>query len=164
MDTTNRWALIGLGLWLFTCFIAAALGAAASAQASVLYDQLLSPGWAPPAWLFAPVWTVLYTMMAFAAWMVWRVGGLAQHRSLLILFVAQLMLNSLWSWLFFGWQRGELAFANIIALWLMIVVILEGFRRVRPLAAALMVPYLLWVSFAAVLNFTVWQLNPGLLG
>ena len=164
MDTTNRWALIGLGLWLFTCCIAAALGAAASAQASVLYDQLLLPGWAPPAWLFAPVWTVLYTMMAFAAWMVWRVGGLAQHRSLLILFVAQLMLNSLWSWLFFGWQRGELAFANIIALWLMIVVILEGFRRVRPLAAALMVPYLLWVSFAAVLNFTVWQLNPGLLG
>jgi tryptophan-rich sensory protein len=81
-----------------------------------------------------------------------------------VLFLVQLALNALWSWLFFGWHRGALALADILLLWALIVATLISFWRIRPLAGALLVPYLLWVSFASVLNYSVWQLNPGVLG
>lgn len=154
-------ALVG---WLTVSFIAAAIGGSASVQAGPFYADLVRPGWAPPGSVFGPVWTVLYVLMGFAAWLVWRVGGFRAARFALALFLAQLAINALWSWLFFGWQRGALAFADILLLWALIVATLIAFWRIRPLAGALLVPYLLWVTFASALNYSVWQLNPQLLG
>ena len=102
--------------------------------------------------------------MGIAAWLVWRADGFREARGALTLFLVQLALNALWSWLFFGWHRGALAFADILLLWVLIIVALIAFWRVRVLAGALLVPYLLWVSFASALNYTVWQLNPHSLG
>lgn len=161
---TMKTQALGLLGWLAATFIAAAVGAAASAQAGPFYAQLVRPGWAPPGWLFGPVWTALYVLMAIAAWLVWRVGGFRAARSALSLFVVQLAVNALWSWLFFGMHRGALAFADIVLLWVLIVATLRAFWRIRPLGGALLVPYLLWVSFAAVLNYSIWQLNPQALG
>jgi benzodiazapine receptor len=154
----------GLGGWLIVTFSAAAAGSVASTQAPEFYAQLVRPPWVPPASLFGPVWTVLYTLMAVAAWLVWRVGGFAGARGALTLYLGQLAFNALWSWFFFGWQRGDLAFADIVLTMLLVVATLVAFWRIRPLAGALLVPYLLWVGFAAALNYPVWQLNPELLG
>jgi tryptophan-rich sensory protein len=145
------------------CFAASAAGAIASIDARSFYSQLTQPAWAPPPWLFGPVWTVLYALMAIAAWLVWRSGGFRSNRLALALFLIQLALNGLWSWLFFAWQLGALAFTEVIVLWLFIAASLQSFWRVRPLAGALLAPYLLWVSFASVLNYALWQLNPGVL-
>lgn len=156
--------IIGLVAWLLISFVAAAIGGATAAQAGSFYMQIVRPGWAPPADIFGPVWTVLYALMGIAAWLVWRVGGFRAARTALVLFVLQLAVNALWSWLFFGWHRGALAFADIIALWILVVATLVAFWRIRPLAGALLIPYLLWISFASALNYSVWQLNPQLLG
>lgn len=156
--------IIGLIAWLVVSFIAAAIGSAASIQAGPFYAQLVRPAWAPPSDVFGPVWTVLYALMGIAAWLAWRSGGLRAARTALTLFLVQLAVNALWSWLFFGWQLGGPAFADIVLLWLLIVATLMAFWRIRPLAGALLVPYLLWVSFAAALNYSVWQLNPRILG
>ena len=102
--------------------------------------------------------------MGIAAWLVWRVGGFRVARTALTLFLVQLAVNALWSWLFFGWHLGGVAFADIALLWVLIVATLVAFWRVRPLAGVLLVPYLLWVSFAFALNYSVWQLNPQVLG
>ena len=102
--------------------------------------------------------------MGIAAWLVWRVGAFPAARSALTLYLVQLALNALWTWLFFGWHRGALAFADIVLLWVLIVATLIAFWRIRPMAGTLLVPYLVWVSFAAALNFSVWQLNPQVLG
>ena len=155
---------IGLLAWLTASFIAAAIGAAASIQAGSFYSQLVRPDWAPPPDIFGPVWTVLYALMGIAAWLVWRIGGFRAARTALTLFLVQLAVNALWSWLFFGWHLGALAFVDILVLWVLIVSTMVAFWRISPLAGALLVPYLLWVSFAAALNFSVWQLNPQLLG
>ena len=154
----------GLLAWLVVCFTASAIGAAASVQAGPLYAELARPAWAPPGWLFGPVWTALYVLMAVAAWLVWRERGLRDARTPFALFFVQLALNALWSWLFFGWRLGLAAFADVLVLWGFIVATLLAFRRVRTLAGVLLLPYLLWVSFAAALNFAVWRLNPQLLG
>ncbi len=158
----NQW--LGLSGWLLIAFIAAAIGSAASIKAASFYGQLQQPEWAPPASVFGPVWTLLYAMMGVAAWWVWRVDGFRAARVALILFLVQLAVNALWSWLFFGWHLGALAFADIVLLWVLIVATVIAFWRIRPLAGILLLPYLLWVSFAAVLNYTVWQLNPQILG
>lgn len=102
--------------------------------------------------------------MAIAAWLVWRSGGFSANRIALSFFLAQLVLNALWSWLFFAWHLGGLAFADIVVLWVLIAATLVSFWRARPLAGALLIPYLLWVSFASALNYSVWQLNPQVLG
>lgn len=156
--------VIGLVGWLLLSFAAAAIGALASVQAADFYRQLAQPSWAPPASVFGPVWSVLYVLMGVAAWLAWRDGGWHRQRGVLVLFVLQLAVNALWSWLFFGWHRGALAFADIVLLWLLIVATVIGFWRVRPLAGALLLPYLGWVSFATALNYAVWQLNPQILG
>lgn len=156
--------ILGLAGWLFVSFIAAGIGAAASIQAGRFYTQLVRPDWAPPASIFGPMWTVLYVLMGVAAWLVWRAGGFRAARLALTLFLVQLALNSLWTWLFFAWHRGALAFADILILWALIVATLIAFWRIKPLAGALLVPYLLWVTFAAALNYSVWQLNPRVLG
>lgn len=161
---TTQKQIVGLVAWLIASFTAAAIGGAASIQAGPFYTQLVRPAWAPPPSIFGPVWTVLYALMGIAAWLVWRVGGFRAAKSALTLFLVQLALNALWSWIFFGWHRGALAFADILLLWALIVATLIAFWRMRPLAGALLVPYLLWVSFASALNYSVWQLNPQVLG
>jgi tryptophan-rich sensory protein len=155
---------MGLLGWLLLSFAAAAIGALASVQAASFYQQLAQPSWALPSSVFGPVWSVLYALMGIAAWLVWRDGGWRRQRGVLALFMLQLAVNALWSWLFFGWHRGALAFIDIVLLWLLIVATVLGFWRVRPLAGALLLPYLCWVSFASALNFAVWHLNPGMLG
>lgn len=156
--------IMGLVAWLAISFVASGVGATASILAVSFYGQLAQPSWAPPSSVFGPVWTILYALMGIAAWLVWRAGGFRANLTALTLFLVQLAVNALWSWLFFAWHRGALAFADILLLWLLIVVTLASFWRVRPLAGALLIPYLLWVSFAAALNFSVWQLNPQFLG
>ena len=164
MTVPRNKQILGLVAWLAVCFIAAAIGAAASVQAGAFYTQLIRPEWAPPPGLFGPVWTTLYALMGIAAWLVWRMGGFRAARTALTLFLVQLAFNALWSWLFFGGHLGALAFMDIILLLVLIVATLIAFWRIRPLAGALLVPYLLWVSFATALNYSVWQLNPQLLG
>ena len=156
--------IIGLVGWLVISFIAAGIGAAASVQASSFYAELVRPSWAPPSAVFGPVWTILYALMGIAAWLVWRAKGFRAARASLVLFLVQLAVNALWSWLFFGWHLGAPAFADIVLLWLLIVTTLALFWRVRLLAGVLLIPYLLWVSFASVLCYSVWQLNPQFLG
>lgn len=156
--------LLGFAAWLTLCFTVAAIGSVASVQAGSFYAQLVRPAWAPPAEVFGPVWTVLYALMGIAAWLVWRVGGCRAARLALTLFIVQLAVNALWSWLFFGWRLGGLAFADIVLLWALLVATVIAFWQVRPLAGVLLAPYLLWVSFAAALNYAVWQLNPQLFG
>jgi benzodiazapine receptor len=156
--------ILGLVAWLLLSFAASAVGAIASIQAKSFYSQLAQPAWAPPPSVFGPVWTVLYALMAVAAWLVWRSGGFRANRIALSLFCGQLVLNAVWSWLFFAWHLGALAFADIAFLWVLILACLVSFWRVRPLAGALLIPYLLWVSFASALNYSLWQINPQLLG
>lgn len=156
--------ILGLIGWLIVSFAASVIGAIASIQAQSFYGQLAQPSWAPPAAVFGPVWTTLYALMAIAAWLVWRSGGWRLNRAALVLFLVQLVLNALWSWLFFTWHLGALAFLDIVVLWFLIVATVVTFWRVRALASVLLLPYLLWVSFAAALCYAVWQLNPQVLG
>jgi len=161
---TKQKQSLGLIGWFVVSFAASAIGAVASVQAGAFYGQLLRPSWAPPSSVFGPVWTILYALMAISAWLVWRCGGMHANRAALSLFLLQLSFNALWSWLFFAWHLGGWAFVEIVVLWFLIVATLVSFWRVRPLAGALLIPYLLWVSFASALNYSVWQLNPQILG
>jgi benzodiazapine receptor len=154
----------GLLGWLLLTFAAAAAGGFASASAGEFYRELVRPSWAPPGWLFGPVWTTLYALMGISAWLVWRARGFARARGALILFIAQLVANALWTWLFFVWRLGYLAFAEIVLLWALILVTVILFGRVSKVAAVLLLPYLAWVSFASVLTFAIWRLNPAVLG
>jgi len=156
--------ILGLVGWLVVSFAASAVGAVASIQAKSFYSQLIQPSWAPPSGIFGPVWAVLYALMGIAAWLVWRSGGFRPNRQALTLFLLQLAFNALWSWLFFAWHRGAWALADVLVLWIFIVATLVSFWCVRPLAGALLIPYLLWVSFASALNYSVWHLNPQVLG
>ena len=153
--------LVGLLGWLAAAFAAGAVGAVASVDAASFYAQLNTPSWAPPASVFGPVWSALYLLMGVAAWLVWRSPG--SKRVALGLFAAQLGANALWSWLFFYWHRGALAAVEVLVLLLLIVATLAAFWRVSRLAAMLLVPYLLWVSFASALTWAVWWSNPALL-
>ena len=164
MNTTNpssnpasRQTLVLAG-WLALCF--AASGTAVFVSTGGWYASLHKPSWNPPAWVFAPVWTLLYVMMAIAAWLVWREGGWKAQGRALGLFLLQWLLNALWTPLFFGMHRSGLAFVEISALWLVLAATLVRFWRVRKAAGVLLSPYLAWVSFAVALNFTIWRLNP----
>ena len=123
------------------------------------YDHLVKPAFNPPAWVFAPVWTPLDLVMGIAAWLVWQKRGLARVAPARAPFLAQLALNAAWSWLFFGLHHLGWALVDLAALWLAIGATLLAFWAHRPLAGLLLVPYLLWVSFAALLNFQLWRLN-----
>src|SRR5580765_573739 len=161
MKTSLSSQLGGLIGWLLVAFAAAAVGAVASVDAASFYAQLSKPSWAPPAGVFGPVWSALYTLMGIAAWLVWRSPG--GRGVALGLCVAQLAANALWSWLFFAWHRGALASVEVLLLLALIVATVAAFWRASRLAALLLVPYLLWVSFASALTWAVWRSNPGLL-
>jgi len=147
-------AALGLVGWLVLCFGAAAVGA--RFRPGAWHAGLRKPSWTPPNWLFAPVWTLLYAMMAVAAWLAWQGVGLSWESGL---FLVQLVLNAAWTWLFFGLKRPALALADILALWLAIAATLVTFWQLRPLAGLLLAPYLAWVTFAAALNAALWRLN-----
>lgn len=148
--------------WLLLCFATSAIGALGSIQAQSFYVELQQPSWAPPPWVFGPVWTALYALMAISAWLIWRTNH-PYKRNATLLFLTQLVLNALWSWLFFAWRLGAVSVVEILMLWVAILTNIVVFWRIKPMAGALLIPYLLWVSFAAALNITLWQLNPSLL-
>ncbi len=152
--------VIGLAVAILICFGAAGLGSRFTTPSIAgWYATLLKPAWTPPSWIFGPVWSLLYLSMAVAAWLVWRKAGMAGARGALALFAVQLLLNVAWSAIFFGAHRPGLAFAEIVVLWLMILATVVWFRPVSRAAAWLLMPYLLWVAFAAALNFSIWRLN-----
>jgi tryptophan-rich sensory protein len=156
----SRWIIAAaLLVWLLVTFCAPALGV--FGMPGEWYAGLAKPSWNPPSWVFGPVWSVLYTLMAVAAWLVWCRGGWqAQHRPL-TLYLIQLALNAVWTPLFFGFQRPGIALVDIMLLFIAIAATLRAFLRVRPVAGWLLVPYLIWVGFATVLNFTLWWMNRG---
>lgn len=164
MRTTRVKSIAGLVVSLVVAFAAAAIGGMATQRAPELYATLSRPGWAPPSSVFGPVWSVLYALMAVAAWLVWKEKErFRDARVPLGLYGAQLALNALWSWLFFAWQRGLLAATEIVVLLVLIVATIVAFWRVRPVAGALMLPYLVWVTYAAALTFSLVRRNPGVL-
>lgn len=121
------------------------------------YKSLDKPSWTPPDWLFGPVWSVLYLMMAVAGWLVWTGLGMS---AALVLWGLQLVLNGMWSWLFFGQRRMDLAFVDVVFLWLSIAGFILVVATSIPVAALLFAPYLLWVTIASALNLSVWRRNP----
>ncbi len=152
--------IAGFVVCVLVCFAAAGVGGLVTTpEIPNWYAQLAKPSWTPPDWLFGPVWTLLYLMMAVSAWLVWRTGGYPPNRGPLRLFAVQLLLNSLWSILFFGCHRPGLAAVEIVVLWSLILATTLVFGRRVPWAGLLLIPYLMWVSFAALLNVTIWWLN-----
>ncbi len=156
-ESATKNTLLALTGWLALTFSATLTGLVV--DTSGWYEDLTKPAWNPPNWIFGPVWTALYILMAIAAWMVWKQGGWKQQRWPLTLFLIQWLLNLLWTPLFFGLQRPDLAFAEIILLLAALLATIATFWRVKRKAAILLIPYALWVSFAALLNFTIWRLN-----
>lgn len=155
---------LGLAGWLLASLVTGGIGAIASASAASFYGELSQPSWAPPAWLFGPVWSALYILMGVAAWLVWRGHGFRGASTALTLFIAQLFANALWTWIFFVWHQGALSLAEIVALCLLIASTIRAFWRLNRLAALLLVPYLAWVGFATALTASLWRLNPAALG
>jgi tryptophan-rich sensory protein len=152
---------IALACAVAACFAAAGIGSLYTTPAiPTWYASLQKPAWTPPAWLFGPVWTLLYLSMAIAVWLVWRERGFGGGAGLAItLFAVQLVLNALWSIVFFGWRRPDLALVEIFFLWAAVFATMLSFWRVSHAAAWLIWPYLLWVTFAGFLNLAIWRLN-----
>lgn len=161
-STSRRAEVFGLIGWLIACFGASAIGAIAVGRSlDDWYLALRKPPWNPPNWVFGPVWTTLYTMMAVSAWLVWRRRA-AQPREVTVAltwFVVQLVLNPLWSWVFFGWRLPGFGLVEIVALWIAIAITIERSYRVSRPAALLLIPYVCWVSFASALTGAIWHLN-----
>lgn len=143
-------------------FIAA--NAAAAATGAIFrpgswYETLRKPSWTPPNWLFGPAWTLLYAMCAAAGYILWVSAAPGEATVPLIFYALQLLLNGLWSGIFFGMRRPDLAFGELVLLWLALLCTILTFWTVRVDAALLLLPYLAWVTFAGALNFAVWRLN-----
>jgi tryptophan-rich sensory protein len=149
--------VLGLTAFVALCFGVSILGGMATRSAlSEWYPALRKPGWTPPGWVFGPVWTLLYPLVAVAGWLAWREG---KARFGPLVFLVQLALNAAWPWLFFAERRPDLALAAIAALVVAILATIAAFWRLSRLAAVLLVPYLAWVAFAAALNHAIWRLN-----
>src|SRR5271166_3636896 len=145
-------------LCIVVCLGAAGIGSLLTTPAlRPWYAGLNKPSWTPPNWLFGPVWTILYVAMAVAAWLVWQRMGLMERP--MKLFLLQLSLNVAWSGVFFGLRSPGAAFAEIVALWFAILATAVEFWKTTPAAGWLLLPYLIWVSYAAALNFSIWRLN-----
>jgi translocator protein len=152
--------LAGLAFWTTLCLGVSAIGGAITRiSVSDWYQGLTKPSFNPPDWVFTPVWISLFILMGVSAWLVWRRTGFRQGRVPLALFGIQLALNLAWSWLFFGVRSVGWALVEIVILWAAILVTVDGFRRVSAMAGLLLIPYLLWSSFAVALNASIWWLN-----
>jgi tryptophan-rich sensory protein len=124
------------------------------------YRTLAKPSWTPPNWVFGPVWTALYVMMAVAAWLIWKPQGFAGAPLPLGIYAVQLALNLAWTGIFFAMRQPGPAFAEIVLLWCAILITTRQFWRRQAVAGFLLVPYLIWVTYAAALNFALWRMNP----
>lgn len=156
-DVRSGLALAG---FVAVSYLAGFLGSVGMGDFSPWYDALAKPSWTPPGSLIGAVWSVLYGLMGVAAWLAWRAGGgWRGARVALSLFAAQLVLNMLWSPIFFGLRALGAAFVEIVVLEAFVVATTVAFWRLRPLAGALMLPYVAWVAFAGFLNLTIWLLN-----
>jgi benzodiazapine receptor len=153
--------ILKLVVSIIICQLAGVIGSIFTTTAiPVWYSTLIKPSFTPLNWIFAPVWTGLYLLMGISAFLVWRKG--LDNRlvnSTLRLFIIQLILNTFWSILFFGLRSPLLGLVEIILLWVAILLTILSFFRVSKIAGFLLVPYILWVSFAAILNFSIWRLN-----
>ena len=149
--------ILGLIIWIIICFIPAIIGT--QFDPGSWYQNLSKPDWNPPNWIFGPVWTVLYISMGISVWIIWKNLGLKRAAIPIGFFIAQLVLNAIWSWLFFGLNNPTLALFDIVALWLLILITIIMFWRLKTVAGALLLPYIGWVSFATVLNYYIWHLN-----
>jgi benzodiazapine receptor len=159
---STRWvAGLGLVVSLLLAFSAATIGGLATAQGvSEWYPTLTKPSWTPPTWVFGPVWTTLYTLMGISSWLVWMRRGVAPGVPVALgVYGIHLVVNALWSVSFFALRDPGLALLNILALDGLVIATIVLFARIRPLAAGLLVPYLLWALFATGLNLTIWRLN-----
>lgn len=148
---------------IVVCELAGIIGSIFTSPAiPTWYATLIKPSFQPPSWLFAPVWTILFILMGVAVFLVWR-KGLEQRQVKIAIgvFIVQLILNTLWSIIFFGQQNPAGAFLEIIFLWIAIIATIFIFAKISRAAAWLLIPYILWVSFAGFLNYTIWQLNLG---
>jgi benzodiazapine receptor len=153
-DSPKTW--IGLAVFGLAAFITAAVGGLGVAGTPEEYRGLKQPAWAPPSWLFGPVWTVLYVLIAVAGWLVWRRIGWGPA---LAVYAVQLVLNAIWTPLFFGAGQYGLALVDIVVLWFAIGATVLLFWRVSRLAGALLLPYWAWVTFATALNAAIWRMN-----
>ncbi len=152
--------MISLMVFILLCFLAAVLGSISTNKSlKSWYPTIKKPSWNPPNQIFAPVWSILYFMMAIAGWMVWQRTSQEGLSFPLILFFVQLVLNALWSVIFFGLRNPGLAFIEVLFLWIFIALTMWSFWSIYWPAGVLLLPYLLWVSFASVLNFVIWRLN-----
>ena len=159
-ERTRRGDLLGLGAFVALCLAISAIGGWVTADGvGTWYRTLQKPDFNPPDWVFAPVWSLLYLMIALAGWRVWRSRGLAGARAAMAAYAAQLALNLAWSFLFFGGQMIGLALAEIVLLLVAIGVNAVLFWRIDRLAGWLLAPYAAWVAFACILNFALWRLN-----
>jgi len=158
---TSQW--LSLALWIAGTSLAGISGAVTAKEAARFYARLDKPRWAPPDWLFGPAWTVLYLVMATAAWRIWREFGFDGARNELILYFVQLVLNSAWSWFFFVRHTGLGSAIEVSLLLTGVFATMAAFALRDPVAGLLFVPYALWVTFATVLTVTVWRRNPSLL-
>lgn len=158
MNFSNGWKLI---IAIVVSELAGIIGSLFTAsEISAWYTTLARPDFSPPNWVFGPVWTTLYALMGIAAFLVWKKGfERIDVRSALGIFAGQLVLNTLWSIIFFGMHNPGAAFVEILFLWLAILATIVSFYRISKGAAYLLVPYILWVTFAAILNYTIWMLN-----
>ncbi len=153
--------IFSLILAILICQAAGLIGSIFTAPAiPAWYAGLAKPSFSPPNWLFAPVWLILYTLMGVAAYLIWEKGiGKKKVKTALTIFTIQLVLNSFWSIIFFGWRLPQYAFLEIIVLWFFILLTLLNFYKISRTAGLLLVPYLFWVSFAALLNYSIFKLN-----
>jgi len=153
-------SLLMLAGFIALCLAVSALGGLATASSvGSWYQGLAKPPFNPPDWVFAPVWLTLYLMIAFAGWRVWRVAGFAAARAAFTWYAIQLALNLTWSLLFFGARAPGAALIEVIVLWVAIVANAAAFWRYDRLAGLLLVPYIAWVGYAALLNAAIWWLN-----
>ncbi|MGB3352415.1 MAG: TspO/MBR family protein [Mycobacterium sp.] len=152
-------SLAALAVSVLAVVAASALGGLATTSAAEDYGRLEQPGFAPPSWVFGPTWTLLYLLMAVAAWLVWRTGPSPDTRRALTLYAVQLVLNAAWTPLFFGLGWRGIAFFELGALLLVLIATIVLFWRRSAVAGAMLLPYLAWSVFAWCLNFAVWQLN-----
>ena len=160
MEVPKKQHWLSLFVLLIATFVASAFGMlATTSRLATWYPSLLKPAWNPPNEIFGPVWTTLYLMMAVAAWLVWRRGSETEVIPAMTAYFGQLVLNVLWSLIFFGLKAPGWAVFDIIALWIAIIIAIAKFGKVSRIAAWLLVPYLAWVTFASVLNITIWRIN-----
>lgn len=154
--------IIKLVISIIVCQLAGIIGSIFTTPSiPIWYATLRKPSFTPPNWLFSPVWITLFIMMGLSAFLVWRKGlDFPGVKMALVIFCVQLLFNMLWSIAFFGFKSPRLGFIVIVALWLAILLTILSFLKISNLAGGLLVPYILWVSFAAALNFSIWRLNP----